>query len=61
VLDLFSRQVVGWAMAPIMPAGLVMSALTMALQQRRPAPGLLLHSDRGTAIHDEQSSHPTRA
>lgn len=48
VLDLFSRKVVGWAMSPNMPAGLVMSALTMALQQRRPAPGLVLHSDRGS-------------
>jgi len=48
VLDLYSRKVVGWAMASTMPAGLVMSALTMALQQRRPAPGLVLHSDRGS-------------
>jgi transposase InsO family protein len=48
VLDLYSRKVVGWSMAPTMPAGLVMSALTMALQQRRPAPGLMLHSDRGS-------------
>jgi putative transposase len=39
VLDLFSRKVVGWSMAPTMPTGLVMSALTMALQQRRPARG----------------------
>jgi len=48
VLDLFSRKVVGWSMAPTMPTGLVMSALTMALQQRRPARGLVLHSDRGS-------------
>jgi transposase InsO family protein len=48
VLDLYSRKVVGWSMAPTMPADLVMSALSMALQQRRPAPGLLLHSDRGS-------------
>ena len=48
VLDLYSRKVVGWSMAPTMPADLVMSALTMALQQRRPAPGLVLHSDRGS-------------
>lgn len=48
VLDLHSRKVVGWSMAPTMPADLVMSALSMALQQRRPAPGLVLHSDRGS-------------
>ena len=46
VLDLYSRKVVGWSMAPNMPAALIMSALTMALQQRRPPPGLVLHSDR---------------
>lgn len=48
VLDLHSRKVVGWAMAPTMLAGLVVSALDQALQQRRPAPGLVLHSDRGS-------------
>jgi putative transposase len=47
VLDLHSRRVVGWSMAPTMPTDLVVSALLMALQQRRPPPGLLLHSDRG--------------
>jgi len=48
VMDLFSRKMVGWAMAPAMPTELVASALRMALQQRRPPPGLLLHSDRGS-------------
>lgn len=48
VMDLFSRKVVGWAMAPSMPAELVASALHMALQQRQPPRGLLLHSDRGS-------------
>lgn len=48
VMDLFSRKIVGWAMAPAMPTELVASALRMALQQRRPPPGLLLHSDRGS-------------
>ncbi|XHO05464.1 IS3 family transposase ISPosp5 (plasmid) [Ralstonia syzygii] len=48
VLDLYSRRVVGWSMAPAMPAALVISALEMALQQRRPPPGLVLHSDRGS-------------
>jgi len=48
VMDLFSRKVVGWAMAPAMPTELVASALRMALQHRQPPPGLLLHSDRGS-------------
>jgi len=48
VLDLFSRKVVGWAMAPSMPAELVCTAPHMALQQRQPAPGLIVHSDRGS-------------
>ena len=40
VLDLFSRRVVGWAMAPSMPATLVCDALRMAIHARRPAAGL---------------------
>jgi len=56
VLDLYSRKVVGWSMAPTMPADLVMSALSMALQQRRPAPGLVLHSDRGSQDGFNRSS-----
>ena len=48
VMDLFSRKIVGWAMAPTMPTELVASALRRAMQQRKPAPGLLLHSDRGS-------------
>ena len=48
VLDLFSRKVVGWAMAPNMPAELVCAALRMAIQKRQPAPGLIVHSDRGS-------------
>jgi len=47
VMDLFSRKIIGWAMAPSMPAELVCSALQMALTQRNPAPGLIVHSDRG--------------
>ena len=50
VLDLFSRKVVGWAMAPSMPASLVCDALQMAIGQRRPAPGLIVHSDRGSPV-----------
>ena len=48
VLDLHSRKIVGWAMAPGMPAALVCAALQMAIVQRNPAAGLLVHSDRGT-------------
>ena len=48
VLDLHSRKIVGWAMAPSMPAGSVCTALQMAIVQRNPAPGLIAHSDRGT-------------
>ena len=48
VLDLHSRKIVGWAMASEMPAALVCAALQMAIAQRNPAPGLIVHSDRGT-------------
>jgi transposase InsO family protein len=54
VLDLFSRKVVGWAMAPAMPARLVCDALHMAIQQRRPPPGLIVHSDRGSQYASDQ-------
>ena len=48
VLDAFSRKVVGWAMADRLRAGLAVQALQQALAARRPAPGLIHHSDRGT-------------
>lgn len=48
VMDLFSRKIVGWAMAPSMPADLVCAALQMAIAQRQPDAGLLIHSDRGS-------------
>lgn len=54
VLDLFSRKVVGWAMAPSMPASLVCDALRIAIQQRRPPPGLIVHSDRGSQYASDQ-------
>lgn len=57
VMDLFSRRIVGWAMAPHMQTSLISDALKMALQQRRPARGLVLHSDRGSqyASHEYQA------
>jgi putative transposase len=48
VIDLASRRLVGWAMADHMDASLVCDAMNMALAARRPAPGLLFHSDRGS-------------
>ena len=48
VLDLCSRAVVGWSMADHMQAELVNQALAMALCQRRPPAGLIIHTDRGS-------------
>jgi transposase InsO family protein len=48
VLDLFSRRIVGWAMAETLERGLVLSALEMARAERQPEAGLLVHSDRGS-------------
>ena len=48
VLDVYSRRVVGWAMSPMLDAPLTCAALRMALSQRRPGSGLILHSDRGS-------------
>jgi putative transposase len=48
VIDLFSRQVVGWAMDKHMKAELVNDALMMALWKRKPKRGLLWHTDRGS-------------
>jgi transposase InsO family protein len=47
LLDAFSRRVIGWALGRTLEAGLALSALSMALRQRQPAPGLVHHSDRG--------------
>ena len=48
VIDLASRKVVGFAMADHMRTELVEDALKMAIEQRKPAPGLKFHSDRGS-------------
>lgn len=48
VVDLYDRQVVGWAMAGHMRTQLVEEALEMAVGRRRPGPGLIHHSDRGS-------------
>ena len=48
VLDLYARLVVGWAIEPYLTDRLTLKALHMALSQRKPPPGLLHHSDRGS-------------
>ncbi|KWO83480.1 integrase [Burkholderia ubonensis] len=48
IIDLFSRQVVGWSMQPHMKADLVTDALCMAWFRRRPDAGVIVHSDRGS-------------
>jgi putative transposase len=47
ILDAFSRRAIGWALDQRLETGLTLSALAMALEQRRPAAGLVHHSDRG--------------
>jgi len=47
LIDAHSRRVVGWAMADHLRTALALDALAMALRGRRPAPGLVHHTDRG--------------
>ena len=56
VIDLFSRQVVGWALQPYMTTDLVLEALRNAFCTHKPDKGLIHHSDRGSqfASHDYQ-------
>lgn len=56
VIDLFSRKVVGWSMSSRMTADLVCDALKMAIWQRKPQRGLIVHSDRGS----QYASHEYR-
>jgi putative transposase len=48
LLDVFTRRVVGWAMDSSLDAAAAVRSLEMAIAQRRPAPGLIVHSDRGS-------------
>lgn len=48
VIDLFSREVVGWAFNNRINKKLVLNALRMAVWRRQPEPGLIFHSDRGS-------------
>ena len=62
VMDLYSRRIVGWAMSDSLHRQLVIKALQMAITIRRPPPGLLHHSDRGSQYaSDEYQALLTRA
>ena len=56
IIDLYSRRVVGWSIDRRMKKALVIRALMMAVNLRKPPPGLIHHSDRGSqyASHDYQ-------
>jgi len=53
MLDLFSRKIVGWAMGDRITAELVITAFNQAVWRRKPARGLVLHSDRGSQYASE--------
>ena len=57
VIDLYSRRVVGWSMDRRMKKALVIRALIMAISLRKPPPGLIHHSDRGS----QYASHTYQA
>ena len=48
LIDLYSRKVVGWAMAERQTLDLSLAALRMAIEQRKPKPGLIHHTDQGS-------------
>lgn len=66
VEDLYSRRIVGWSMSGRIDSRLVVRALEMAIAVRRPGPGLIVHSDRGSQYCSEHfqsllSSHGLRS
>lgn len=60
VIDLASRRVVGWAVADHLRTDLVAEALTDAVNRRRPAPGVVFHSDRGCQYTSTQFANLAR-
>jgi putative transposase len=62
ILDLYSRRVIGWAMADRQRQDLTSTALSMAIARRSPTPGIIHHSDRGSqytsqAYRDQLTCH----
>jgi putative transposase len=54
ILDLYSRRIVGWALSERIDTSLVLAAWNMAVCHRRPAAGLIFHSDRGVQYASDQ-------
>ncbi len=54
IMDLYSRNIDGWAMQPSMHINLFLNSLAMAVSDRQPAPGLIHHSDRGSQYASEE-------
>ncbi|MEI2779432.1 MAG: IS3 family transposase [Tetrasphaera sp.] len=54
VIDLHTRGLVGWAIADHMRTDLVIDALRMAVETKKPAPGVIFHSDRGSQYTSQQ-------
>lgn len=61
ILDLYSRRVIGHAMGARIDAALAVEALRDALRRRKPAPGLIVHSDRGSQFASHAFSDALRA
>ena len=61
VIDLYSRKVVGWSMSARMKASLVCDALMMAIWQRSPSKGLVVHSDQGVQYASDKYSKLLKA
>jgi putative transposase len=60
VLDLYSRRVIGWAMAATQDEALIERAFQMALLARHPSAGVLIHSDRGSQYTSDASASLAR-
>jgi putative transposase len=58
ILDAFSRRAIGWALERTLEEELTLGALRMALKRRKPAPGLVHHSDRGVQYASRDYTAP---
>lgn len=61
VLDSFSRRIVGWSIDTVQDANLVVNALDMAIKNRRPEPGGIVHADHGTQFTSWAFTNKIRA